>query len=284
MEINRIKKLIGLATLLSAALTTTTAFAQNAAIQSKKLPLSLLRKMSPHAAHSNASFAKVGQAKKSLISTAATSGIPGIDSVVNWSDQFTAPGFDSNGNAQSVWPYTMVGNPPESGRTANITAPIVPVVLDLLAKDGTVAIFNGKPLSFGPGPDVLQAAVASPIFQPFIYTSGIGQINDQIMRAEFWNRLPHSHGSEDFEDGWHTNLVPKVRTARRIQVPFGDWFFFTDANNNPILAAVDANTFGNLLFPATAPVDNTTPIGAAELAGDITTRDISSFLFNDVVL
>jgi hypothetical protein len=39
-----------------------------------------------------------------------------------------------------------------------------------------------------------------------------------------------------------------------------------------------------LLFPATAPVDNSTPIGAAELAGDITTRDISTFLFNDVVL
>src|SRR5882724_8543992 len=165
MEINRIKKLIGLATLLSTALTTT-AFAQNAAIQSKKLPLSLLRKMNPHAAHSNASFAKVGQAKKSLISTAATSGIPGIDSVVNWSDQFTAPGFDSNGNAQSVWPYTMVGNPPESGRTANITAPIVPVVLDLLAKDGTVAIFNGKPLSFGPGPDVLKPQSPRPSSSP----------------------------------------------------------------------------------------------------------------------
>src|SRR5882724_8679723 len=169
MEINRIKKLIGLATLLSAALTTTTAFAQNAAIQSKKLPLSLLRKMSPHAAHSNASFAKVGQAKKSLMSTAATSGIPGVDSVVNWSDQFTSPGFDSNGNPQSVWPYTMVGNSPDSGGTTYIHAPVVPVTLDLLGPDGSVAV------STRPGFDVVNNVLNSPEFQPFIYTSGIGQ-------------------------------------------------------------------------------------------------------------
>lgn len=69
-----------------------------------------------------------------------------------------------------------------------------------------------------------------------------------------------------------------------MQIPFGFWFFFVDANNNPVAAAVDENTFGNLLFPTTVPVDNTTPIGAAELAGDITTRDISTFLFNNVYL
>jgi hypothetical protein len=57
-----------------------------------------------------------------------------------------------------------------------------------------------------------------------------------------------------------------------------------DANNNPVAAAIDENTFGNLLFPTTVPVDNTTPIGAAELAGDITTHDISTFLFNNVYL
>jgi len=39
----------------------------------------------------------------------------------------------------------------------------------------------------------------------------------------------------------------------------------------------------NLFFPA-FPVTNGTPIGAAELAGDITTRDMSTFLFNNIVL
>jgi hypothetical protein len=69
-----------------------------------------------------------------------------------------------------------------------------------------------------------------------------------------------------------------------MQIPFGSWFFATDSNNVPVAAFVDGNVFSSLLFPSTTPVDNTTPIGAAELAGDITTRDMSSFLFNNVFL
>jgi hypothetical protein len=46
---------------------------------------------------------------------------------------------------------------------------------------------------------------------------------------------------------------------------------------------VDANTFVNALFPST-PTDTTTPIGAAENAGDITTKDISTFLFPNTYL
>jgi hypothetical protein len=175
----------------------------------------------------------------------------------------------------------MVGAPPESGTRTTIKAPIVPVEVDLLAADGTVAIFNGQPLSFASGPDVVQNVVNSPIFQPFIYTSGVGQLNDQLMRAEFWDRIRH-HG--DSEEGWHVLLSPRVRTARRIEVPFNSWFFFVDANNNPVLFALDVNVFFNLFFPTTVPVDNTTPIGAAEIAGDITTKDMSTFLFNNIVL
>ena len=50
------------------------------------------------------------------LKTAATVGIPGVDSIISWSDSFTSPGYDFFGNPQSVWPYTMVGTPPESGR------------------------------------------------------------------------------------------------------------------------------------------------------------------------
>ena len=48
----------------------------------------------------------------------------------------------------------------------------------------------------------------------------------------------------------------------------------TDANNVPEFALVDENAFGFLLFPEAVPVDNSTPIGAAEPAGDVTTKDI----------
>jgi len=290
MKKARITGIIGLAVLLGAGFTNATyahasASKYAAAIKSKALPLSALRKMTPRTGHSSEAFTRVGLAKKSTgLSTFSTSGTPGVDSLTNWSDQFTAPGFDGNGNPQSVWPYTMVGNPPESGRSSRIGAPIVPVILDLLAPDGTIAIYNGAPLTFAPGPDVIQAALGSPIFQPFIYTSGIGQFNDQMMRAEFWNRIQKSGDGEGEDGGWHTNLVPKLRTARHMEVPFGSWSFFIDANGNPVLAAVEANAFSNLFFPPTYPVDNSTVIGAAELAGDVTTRDMSTFLYNNTVL
>src|ERR1019366_9369404 len=115
--------------------------------------------------------------------SAASSGIPGIDSLANWSDQFVYAGYDGNGNPQSVWPYTMVGNSPESGRTTSLRAPIVPVTVELLGPDGTVA------LTFGPDGNVIKAALGSPEFEPFIYTNGVGQFNDQMMRAAFANRI-----------------------------------------------------------------------------------------------
>jgi hypothetical protein len=46
---------------------------------------------------------------------------------------------------------------------------------------------------------------------------------------------------------------------------------------------IDFNTFVNALFPATA-TDTTTPVGAAENAGGIRTRDISTFLFPNAFL
>jgi hypothetical protein len=86
------------------------------AINQKKLPLSVLRHSRLNSkAHDK--FANFGKAKANAgLKTAATVGIPGVDSIVNWSDSFTSPGFDFFGNPQSEWPYTMVGTPPESGR------------------------------------------------------------------------------------------------------------------------------------------------------------------------
>ena len=267
--------LIGLAILVVAACPLTTT--AQTAIASRQLPATTLLTMKPQ--HSSHSLKKFGATKNAGIQAAVSSGIPGIDSIVNWSDQFDSPGFDSNGNPQSVWPYTMVGNPPQSGRGALITAPVVPVTVQLLGADGSVAF------TFGPNRKVIDEALASPEFVPNAYTNGVGQLNDQIMRAEFANVL-HGDAGED----WHTILRPKLRTARTIKVPFltaggtPAWFSFANAAGQPVLAAIDDITFENLLFPATYPFDSSTPVGAAELAGDITTHDMSTFLFNNTVL
>lgn len=266
------------------------------AVQSRQLQVSTLRSSIPINVHANAykSLAQYGATKS--FGTAlnaglrgdASSGIPGIDSIVNWSDQFFYNGYDGNGNPQSIWPYTMVGHAPETGRVTNIRAPIVPVTVQLLGPDGKVA------LTFGPNGQIIQNVLQSPEFLPNDYTNGVGQFNDQQFRAEFANRLAPSDNEDGNdngdENGWHTILQPALRTARTIQVPFltatgaNAWYYFVNAQNQPVLAAIDYNTFGSLLFPSTYPFNNSTPVGAAELAGDITTHDMSTFLFNNTVL
>jgi len=279
------RTLVVLAILIAASSTYT--FSQAAIESSRKLPVSALRKMKPKSDHAGDSMAKFGAQKYQKfgaagisVHAASSSGIPGIDSLANWVGQFTYAGFDGNGNPQSVWPFAMVGSAPETGRTTTIRAPIVPVVVELLAADGSVAV------TFGPDGNIVTAALKSPEFVPFVYTNGIGQFNDQMMRAEFANRI---HGGGE-DGGWHTILRPRLQTARTMKVPFltrggtRAWFVFVDASGNPIAEAIDASEFGSLLFPATYPFDNSTPVGAAELAGDITTKDLSTFLFNNTVL
>jgi hypothetical protein len=277
--------LVVLAILVAAS--STYSFSQAAIQSDRKLPVSALQTMKPMSDHGSDSMAKFGAQKSQRfgaagisVHAAASSGVPGIDSLANWVGQFTYAGFDGNGNPQSVWPYAMIGTAPETGQTTSLRAPVVPVVLELLAADGSVAI------TFGPDRKIVNAALQSPEFVPFVYTNGIGQFNDQMMRAEFANRI---HGGGE-EGGWHTILRPRLRTARTIKVPFltpggtNAWYVFVDKAGNPRAAAVDADEFGNLLFPATYPFDSSTPVGAAELAGDITTKDISTFLFNNTVL
>jgi hypothetical protein len=83
---------------------------------------------------------------------------------------------------------------------------------------------------------------------------------------------------------WHTLLLASLKQERTMQVPNGFYYYALKKNGKCCLfVLVDINEFGNLLFPATA-TDTTTPMGAAENAGDITTKDISTFLFPNTYL
>jgi len=211
----------------------------------------------------------------------STDGVPGIDSLPNFVDAFTAPGFDDHGNPQSTWPYAMIGSSPDRGLTTTLTAPIIPVVVDLLLPDGSIF------LSFDGSHDV-QPVLASPLFQPSTTPTGFTQFTDGMLRAHFWDRIRHGNSNND--NGYHTILIPQPKRVRHMRVPFlrpdgqRAWFVFVDGSGNPVLTALDENVFVSLLFPTTVPVDNTTLIGAAELAGDMTTRDLTTFLFDNVVL
>jgi hypothetical protein len=203
-------------------------------------------------------------------------GIPNIDSLVNWNGHYFADGYDSNGNPQRAWYYNTVGNPPNMHGTTMIGAPIVPVSMDLRNFDGSPRYVNGQRLYYD-ATQYVQPVLASPVFANATYGSSNAptQISDAIQRAMYWR---------DAKDDWHTLLDPAPKTPRVMTLIRGTYFFalYPDGSCCSFIL-VDLNAFANAFFPPTA-TDTSTPIGAAENAGDITTQDMSTFLFPNVFL
>jgi hypothetical protein len=206
------------------------------------------------------------------------SGLPGVDSVVNFTGQFSAPGVDGNGNPQSTWLYSMVGNAPGRGET-DIDAPLVPVTVKLLDANGNQAYdpTSGQPLISDPH-DKVRLTLQSPVFDSALFTSSRRetQFTDAVFRAEFWN---------DIGESWHTLLDGDAKRGETMKVPLGAYLYSLNADGSCCqFILLDANTFQALLFPPTFPVDNTTIVGAAELRGVMTTKAITTFLFPDTYL
>ena len=245
---------------------------------SDQVPISFVAHMNPHALHT-----KLAAAGGGVLGGRSNASLLGIDSVVNWSSYFYYPGVDSNGFSQFTWEYTMVGNAPfgqggedEQGETTTVGAPVVAVNVDLRNADGRPRFVNGKRL-ISDATQFVKPVLNSPVFSNTFYTSSDGptQFTDAIQRAEFFHQS---------DDQWHTELRPRVGPARTLTLRKGTYFFAL--NNDGSCCAfvlIDENAFLNGLFPAT-PTDSTTPIGAAENAGDIRTRDIATFLFPNAFL
>jgi hypothetical protein len=152
-------------------------------------------------------------------------GIPGIDSVPNFSGAYSTPGFDPNGKPQSNWLFNTLGKRPDAGGTTTVNAPIVPVSLDLRNADGSerfVRVVNGRPITcgiprepgckqlfFDPKP-FIQPVLDSPVFSNFNYTSSKAptQFADAVARAEY----------QGAPDDWHTLLAPSVKTRRTMVI------------------------------------------------------------------
>lgn len=210
----------------------------------------------------------------------------GVDSIANWSSSFYYAGFDSFGNTQYTWQYTMAGHSPFAqndgsdknwlGQTTTIGAPVVPVNLDLRNADGSPRFVNGQRL-YVDATKLVTPVLNSPVFSKTFYDSSEDQTQfaDAISRAEFFHKA---------SDDWHTLLRGHAATPRTMVLLRGTYAFALNTDGSCCaFVLVDENTFGNALFPAT-PTDTTTPIGAAENSGDFKTRDIGTFLFSNVFL
>lgn len=204
---------------------------------------------------------------------------PSVDSLSTFNGQFFAPGFDNSGNPENHWYTSTVGNLPVQGGTTIINAPIVAVNIDLLSTsdpNSPVRIINGSPAHFDSTQDI-QRILDSPLFQNATYSSSAvpTQYEDAVQRAEYFNRG---------KSNWHTLLAPSVKTTRTIRVPRGKYIAFLNHDGTCCEGVwIEENTFVNLFFPAVAS-DTTTPIGAAENAGEVTTKEISSFVFHNTFL
>jgi len=253
------------------------------ALGPNEIPIDALKGLNPHtgsltAKHGAAKLSGFAAADAGTIQNAATqgSGVPGIDSVANFTGSFVAAGLDPLGNPQSKWYYAMVGSRPDDGRAVSIDAPIIPVVVKLLDASGNVLVVNNIPMISDGRKDV-GLVLDSPVFAYHHYSTSEAptQITDAIQRASFWNRA---------EDSWHTMLRPQVATTRVIELPFGSYYYGLNPDGTLAFVLASDPVFSNLLFPPTYPVDNTTILGAAELAGEVTTKTIATLLFDNVYL
>jgi hypothetical protein len=195
-------------------------------------------------------------------------GVPGLNSIVNFTSSFNAQGVDPNGNPQTNWPFAMVGRAPPGGQETDFRAPIVPVVLDLLDANGHI-VMEDDPRNF------IDPVTDSPVFTPAQWFSGFGQFTDADLRSEFFNVMG---------PGYHNVLLPAVQKPVHMPIPFGEYVFAPNSDGSCCLfVLVDINTFINGFLPATTATPATI-VGAAELNGTIKTKDIPTFLFKDVYL
>ena len=222
-----------------------------------------------------------------ILGRSANGSVLGVDSLQNFSSYFYEPGLvPTSGGAfiQFTWPYTMIGRPPfgsnASEHTTVVNMPIVPVIVDLRNFDGSprycVNADGSQVRMILDGSKYVSAVLASPSFQNTWYSSSERptQFADAVHRAQFFRQS---------DDDWHTILRPSVKQTRTIVLIRGTYRFSVDATCHLRYVLVDANVFTSLLFPPT-PDDTSTIIGAAENAGDVSTRDFATFLFPDTYL
>ena len=215
-------------------------------------------------------------ARSRLGQSHANSGTTLLDTLPNWNGHFRANGVDSNGQSQVIWYYNMVGNRPQLGGTTMINAPIVPVIVDLRNFDGSPRSVNGHPLVSDPT-QYIQPILNSPVFQYTNYSSSPvpTQFTDAVQRAEF------AHSAKD---DWHTLLRPSVKTTRTMTLIRGTYRFALNPDGTCCAyILVDADAFINALFPQSFGQQGT-PIGEAQAAGEMTTQDLSSFIFPNTFL
>ena len=131
-------------------------------------------------------------------------------------------------NSKTYGDLCFVGNPPTGAGTTQLPTPILPIKMELLDKNGNVAVVLDPmaPLSVPVNSDsaftARDAVVFSPIFINQDWTVGptdLGPVQwgEAVERASFWK-----YTGTHFKD-WHIQMNASVLPEQRITVPNGSW-------------------------------------------------------------
>jgi hypothetical protein len=161
------------------------------------------QRLAPRSLRSNSNLLKSSTFLKSSTPAQNSSvkgnsgGLPGIDSVPNFTRAFRSQG--------QIWPFTMIGNDPLLGRRTRVPARILAVSLELQNAD----LVSTTRVPIAP---FEERVLRSPNFEESDYSSGHGiQFADAIQRAEFFHSM---------QEDWHTELHPAtVVDHMTLQIP-----------------------------------------------------------------
>jgi hypothetical protein len=144
---------------------------------------------------------------------------------------FSVPHFSGSFAWQgNTYPFTMVGNKPQSGGTTEVPVQIVPISLffeEFVDESGGPVILDPEP--------IVARVQASPNFRNAQYATGPTQFADAVQRAQFHR----SAGQE-----WHTLLgKPEILKPLRIAVPRGSAKVYRNPGTGVMYAIVDTDFF-----------------------------------------
>jgi hypothetical protein len=176
--------------------------------QPEIVPGAKMQRMAPHALRSSPGFLRDSVSSQKPSIQGNPGGLPGIDSVPNFTRAFSSHG--------QVWPFTMIGNEPRLGHRTHVPARMIAVSLELQNAD----LVTTTEVPIAP---FEKLALRSPNFEETDYTSGEDiQFADAVQRAEFFHSM---------KKDWHTELHPaRIVDHVTIQVPR---FTTVDVNGTP---------------------------------------------------
>lgn len=148
--------------------------------------------------------------------------------------QGNLPSFTRAGSSGT---YTVLGNDPAKGGSANVPVTIVPVTLSFQASKG---------VTLSPALDIARIT-RSPLFTPYRFTTGTTQYADALLRASFYQLA----ASANTLGNWHTTLgKPILAPALRIQIPIGYGYTLSDKRSARNLGVVDIEWLQKKIFEA----------------------------------